>query len=325
MTHVTTSAPGKIMLSGEYAVLDGAPAICMAVNRRARVMIRTGVGDQQRVSAPGFLEQALEFDSVSEVEHALPLLAAAWRALPVPHDGSLSIEIDTRGFAVNRRKLGAGSSAAATVALVAGLATAFQESHDHDVLQTAQSVHRNLQAGRGSGADIACSFTGGVIAYRKDDGVVRNLAWPEELHYALLWSGQPASTRRQLEKVAAIKQTETALELQRMAEHVLDAWHYHTARNILAAMREYATALRRFDDDLRLGIYSAGHAEVARLADSTDVLYKPCGAGGGDLGIALAHDDEALAGFVASCQRLKFEYVNLEIEPVGVAIERGDA
>ena len=31
---VVASAPGKIVLSGEYAVLFGAPAICLAVNRR---------------------------------------------------------------------------------------------------------------------------------------------------------------------------------------------------------------------------------------------------------------------------------------------------
>lgn len=320
MMQVTTSAPGKVMLAGEYAVLDGAPAICMAVDQRARVTIRKGAGDQHRVSAPGFLQQTLEFDSVNEVGDALPLLAAAWRAVPVADAGSLGIEIDTRGFAVDGRKLGLGSSAAATVALVAGLAAARKENHD--VLQKAQSAHRDLQAGHGSGADIACSFTGGVIEYRQDNSEIRSLAWPEELHYALLWSGQPASTRRQLEKVAAIKQTKSSLELRRMAEHVLAAWHSDVGRNILAAMQEYATALRHFDDDHRLGIYAAGHAEVARQADSADVLYKPCGAGGGDLGIAIAHDPELLAGFVASCRRLNFEHLGLQIEPVGVAVER---
>jgi phosphomevalonate kinase len=31
--RITASAPGKLVLSGEYAVLDGAPAICVAVDR----------------------------------------------------------------------------------------------------------------------------------------------------------------------------------------------------------------------------------------------------------------------------------------------------
>ena len=33
----SASAPGKAVLSGEYAVLQGAPAIAMAVDCRARV------------------------------------------------------------------------------------------------------------------------------------------------------------------------------------------------------------------------------------------------------------------------------------------------
>jgi phosphomevalonate kinase len=33
------SAPGKLVLAGEYAVLDGAPAIVMAVDRRAVVSV----------------------------------------------------------------------------------------------------------------------------------------------------------------------------------------------------------------------------------------------------------------------------------------------
>ena len=33
------SAPGKLILTGEYAVLDGAPGLAMAINRRARVRL----------------------------------------------------------------------------------------------------------------------------------------------------------------------------------------------------------------------------------------------------------------------------------------------
>ena len=44
------SAPGKFVLSGEYAVLDGAPAICVAVDRRAVVTIETHGGDHSIVT-----------------------------------------------------------------------------------------------------------------------------------------------------------------------------------------------------------------------------------------------------------------------------------
>jgi hypothetical protein len=37
---VQASAPGKLLLIGEYAVLDGAPALVMAVDRRVKVRLR---------------------------------------------------------------------------------------------------------------------------------------------------------------------------------------------------------------------------------------------------------------------------------------------
>ena len=51
---VTASAPGKIVLCGEYAVLWDAPAVCMAVNRRAVATVaQSGDGDCH-LETPGF-------------------------------------------------------------------------------------------------------------------------------------------------------------------------------------------------------------------------------------------------------------------------------
>ena len=58
---VIASAPGKVILCGEYAVLDGAPAICMAVDRRARVEITEIDGDISDVSAPGYTNKLVGF------------------------------------------------------------------------------------------------------------------------------------------------------------------------------------------------------------------------------------------------------------------------
>ena len=51
---VAASAPGKIVLSGEYAVLWDAPAICMAVNRRAVATVSPSDDGECHLVTPGF-------------------------------------------------------------------------------------------------------------------------------------------------------------------------------------------------------------------------------------------------------------------------------
>ena len=48
------SAPGKLIVCGEYAVLDGAAAICAAVDRRAVVTVEAADDSYHVVTAPGF-------------------------------------------------------------------------------------------------------------------------------------------------------------------------------------------------------------------------------------------------------------------------------
>src|SRR5690625_1203106 len=45
------SAPGKVVLLGEYAVLDGAPALVQAVNRRCTVRLSLCAQDHARIEA----------------------------------------------------------------------------------------------------------------------------------------------------------------------------------------------------------------------------------------------------------------------------------
>ena len=319
MRRVSTSAPGKILLAGEYAVLDGAPAICMAVNRRASVSIAVTDADEHRLSAPGFLRDDRKFSVIGDIEHDVPLLAAAWRQFLSVEPIVLHIEIDTSDFQSGGDKLGIGSSAAATVALVAAFDTLLDA--DCDVLQTALTAHRDLQGGRGSGADGACSVAGGVVEYRMHALQTRGLLWPDGLHCALLWSGQPSSTVSQLEKLRNAGRYESATALVNAVEDIATAWRIPVAENILALMRAYAAALQHYDDDHGLEIYATGHADLATLAESTNVVYKPCGAGGGDLGVALAVDETALHSFVAMARDKGFRRADLAVDPVGVTVE----
>lgn len=317
MNQVVASAPGKVIIAGEYAVLDGAPAICMAVNCRARVMISANRMDVHCVTAPGFLDMPLRaatFANCSEV----PLLAAVWRQIPLNIDGYLNIEIDSSDFvSAGGEKFGIGSSAAVAVALTAAVG---QLTDGIDIREQAYAAHNEFQGG-GSGADVACSVAGGIIEYQQGDLQSQVLAWPAGLHYALLWSGRSSDTPAQLSKLAMVKPRASRQALATAAGTVASVWQGGRAAEVVAAVGEFTDSLQRFDVDHALGIFDAGHREMVAAAVSSDVVYKPCGAGGGDLGIAICEDEQALRAFVEAAKRQNFAPLPLSIEASGVEVE----
>jgi len=319
MSEIVASAPGKVVVAGEYAVLDGAPAICMAVDRRARVTVSAGANAGYTVTAPGFLSDTLHLVSPAESADEIPLLKAVWQQMPSIPDEPLNIELDSRDMQQGGDKLGIGSSAAVAVALAAALQRTIDGGAP--VADIALVAHRELQGGAGSGVDIACSFTGGVIEYRMAESRTDAAAWPTGLHYTLLWSGQSASTAAQLEKLEQAGAHASREELCAAATTVAAVWRGQSTSQIVEVMSEYTNVLRRFDADHSLGIFGAGHASLADIATANGIVYKPCGAGGGDLGIALSDDPAALSAFVDAARQGNFAPLDLRLDEQGVAVE----
>jgi len=317
MIDIKASAPGKVIVAGEYAVLDGAPAICMAVNRRAHVSIVSSSGNHHTVAASGFAEKVASFESISDSAGEYPLLAAVWEELQIETPDFLNIVLNSSGFSdAESGKIGIGSSAALTVALTAALDRLAGESRD--IRSMAMAAHRRLQGAAGSGADIACSLAGGTIEYRMGENVNANLGWPAGLSYALLWSGVPADTGAQLNKLDGAEAQVSRTALGNSANAVAQAWKSNDAAQVVNNLREYTAALRCFDVDYNLGIFDAGHAVLADKAESLEVVYKPCGAGGGDLGIAISSDPSELAAFVDTARQHNFKLMDLAIDATGV-------
>jgi phosphomevalonate kinase len=319
MIGIETSAPGKVILAGEYAVLNGAPAICMAVNRRARVSISANAEPYHTVTAPGFSATRQHFKSIAEIADSYPLLAAVWQELRLETPDFLDIVLDSSGFNdAKAGKVGIGSSAALTVALTAALDQVAADAND--IRSTAMAAHRTLQGGVGSGADVACSLSGGIIEYRMGNKQSCQLRWPPELSFALLWSGVPADTKTQLDKLAGAEVRASRAELGSAAQAVAQAWKLGDSAAVLQTLREYAAALQYFDVDHSLGIFDAGHSALATVADAADVVYKPCGAGGGDLGIAVSRDTAALSSFVQAASERGFKLMDLRIDLTGLSV-----
>jgi phosphomevalonate kinase len=322
---VVASAPGKIVLSGEYAVLDGAPAIGMAVDRRARAVIADVDGDVSRVRAPGYTDETGRFETTDgdlrwhDGQSVFGIVDSVWRATDALQAGGRIIDLDTSEFidATRCRKIGIGSSAALTVALTA----AVKASTDIGIIMTiAQRAHADLQGGAGSGVDIACSLRGGLIDYRMEGASATPLDWPDGLSYRVIWTGVAASTRDKLSKLNAGISKPSRVRLVSASEDMASAWHSGDVDQILKEYRGYNEHLRQFSVDHELGIFDAGHDELWVAANEADLTYKPCGAGGGDVGVLLGTDDVVLDSFI---DKLASNYALLDckLSYVGAMIE----
>jgi phosphomevalonate kinase len=326
MQRLIATAPGKVVLAGEYAVLDGAPAICMAVDRRARVTVTESEADWHSVLAPGFAEVEGRFlageDDFEWLADgaAYALVEHVWRTAGVDLGRYKRFSLDTSAFVAlhSGRKLGIGSSAALTVAFAAALCE--MAGRPDDVGDIAQRAHRQMQGG--SGVDVACSLQGGVIEYRMSRARHLQLEWPAGLMFAVLWSGVVADTRDKLGRLGMPGAKPSRADLGTAATRVASAWRGGSAAAVLNEMRAYTAALRRFDVDHGLGIFDAGHLHLTVEAETGDVVYKPCGAGGGDIGIVFATDETALRRFVGQARATAFSSLDLAIEPQGVRLLR---
>lgn len=319
---IVASAPGKVVLSGEYAVLDGAPAIAMAVTRRARVIVEARDSEVFRVTSPGFSELPGEFAVDENSLSWLPgsatfsLVEAVWNAAAPRFNGAREITLDSRAFlsAMSRDKTGLGSSAALVVALCAAVRAST------DVSSVAHRAHVEWQGGVGSGIDIACSLNGGLLEYRREGSSAVALHWPAGLFFRLLWSGQPASTRDKLGLLNASTRQPSRVRLVSAAEALAAKWQAADAGAIVAQYRDYIEQLRAFSADHGLGVFDAGHEELTEKAATTEVVYKPCGAGGGDVGIVMGTDLAAIDEFVAA-NAADYSILDVAIDEEGVRLE----
>ncbi|MFB6353391.1 MAG: mevalonate kinase [Halobacteriales archaeon] len=175
----TSSAPGKVYLFGEHAVVYGEPAVPCAIERRARATVERRDDGRVTLDAP-----ALSFDGVT-VEYGAgdPALSAepdrvrrAVRYVDAALASAREVAGDDRaGFDVTIESdlpigAGLGSSAAVTVAALDAAARACDVELDRETLaDRAYRVEYEAQDGRASRADTFCAATGGAVRVEGDD------------------------------------------------------------------------------------------------------------------------------------------------------------
>jgi len=297
-------APGKLVLSGAYAVLSGAPALVVAVDRYV-------LADSARPAT--FL--------TPEVRAALAERPAPWFDASALRDGD--------------KKLGLGSSAAILVASLAALELANEPALSDEALcgrvyERAFVAHRAAQGG-GSGVDVAASAHGGLLAARRTQAgqlELSRLRLPSGLEFQVWACSVAASTSEFLARIAAFRERDAAAHARCIAaqadaaELALDAVRRGHAADFVAAIARQVGTLSALGRAASANIVTAELSELAQLAETQGAAFLPVGAGGGDV----AYWVGAVApspGFAARARELGLSRVDLTLEARGVhAFER---
>ena len=354
MRTLLATAPGKVILLGEYAVLDGAPALSLAVDRRARVELEPCGDDECCIEAKQLDLEPLRFRLHEGGRMEWSCSEAEWRrfrrtgillehlcAHAAKRFGAMApfrLRIDTADLFVDTSagpvKLGLGSSAAVAVALDAAISAHASQAK---ALESPQSVFRRLlpvyratQRGHGSGIDLATSLTGGLIEYRLDDGEchIASRQLPESLRLMFIWVGEPASTA---DLVAAWRhaQRQKPEAAARISEHMretcyagLRAVSENEASELVALIGVYGTILGTMSDWADIPVMTAKHRQAMALAGEAGAHYKPCGAGGGDLGVATAVDESVMTRLADALTDTGLRSIALAGDEQGVRVTR---
>lgn len=292
-----TFAPGKLVLTGAYAVLEGAPAIVVATSRGAHA------------------------DGARKALEATPeVRAAIGDGVDAPH-------VDASSMFVGARKLGLGASAAILVASLAareaekGLdlsAPAFRDA----LFARARAAHAEAQGG-GSGVDVAASVYGGVLRYTLTSRTHVRLPSSTKLTVlACPTSARTAELRSQVDALVTSNPVVHAACLNELSMIAVDAAaaverNDHDA--LVSAIRRALRGLARLGAASGAPIVPAGFDALADLAAKEGAALCVAGAGGGDVAAFVGHEAPTPA-FLERAHAFGLFPLELEIDEKGVRI-----
>jgi phosphomevalonate kinase len=353
---IRVKVPGKLIILGEYAVLEGADALVVSVDRYVNVEISSASDDvcqilSNLISMPLYFrvekngncnpEQNQSEQLISPMKFVLAIITRICShivqiGLPIH---PFILKIDTSQFYFGKNKLGLGSSAALTVALIVSIVNhigiekkVFREKYD--MFCFACDAHSFAQGNKGSGIDIAASVFGGVNVYNMNisgrEGRFQQISPVSELAGLFLlpvWSGISVSTRKFLSQVEGFRinheteYSEVMSKLSTLSNSGCETYSEKNLSDFLDILQDYYKVLKNFSEISNIPIISDIHEKIATIVSDTGGVYKSSGAGGGDLGMVFTDSEKTLATVKNKLFQNNIETLELEISKSGIAVE----
>ena len=351
---IKVKAPGKMILLGEYAVLEDTPALVCAVDVQAKVYLEKRSGNEFLFSAPSLHLQNLPFiilenghvrfdphladQKLRKLSLFRKIMEYLYQHLPAEAKKTgLRIEINTDAFYSKQfhSKMGFGSSAALCVALVKGIiAIHGWQVSDQQIFRLALEAHHHAQGKVGSGIDIAASYFGGFLEYQRiypDDPLEklpRQLAPCQDLFFAPVFTGRGASTTKLVGGVNQLKRSQPDLfqkimaQLQEATYKGLLAFKANNVEQFLSQVRAFYLAMKELGQESGMPIISEVHQKLALQAEQMGVVYKPSGAGSGDIGVVFSDASPKLNEALLEIKKSGYLPLSVQVAQKGVTLEK---
>ena len=269
---VTVSAPGKLMLFGEHAVVYGYPCLVTAVDRRLSVSVERISSNEDNIITP-------QVKDTTFVEKTLDLFRKTFK----PND---HVRIET--FSQFSHNLGFGSSSAVTISLLKSLSEAYDiKQTSQDIFNMAYKIVLDVQ-GTGSGFDLAAAAYGGTLEFVKGGTVIEPLNLPN-LPLIVAYSGIKADTPTIVKELAKRYENQTD-RIDMIFKQIADLTNQ--AKQMLSKEDFYNTGLLMNENHRQLQHLGVSTEKLDRMVEAAVVAgaygAKLSGAGGGDCIICLA-------------------------------------
>ncbi len=317
---VTASAPGKLILFGEHAVVYGHPCIVTAVDQRLFVTVERNGKDTFHLSAPDLGLTAYSKTTNDLGGSGLP---KAVRFIEVFYKRFLEKYPQERGIDVVTKSefsdsFGFGSSSAATVAFAKALVELYEiDLTDKELFDFCYGAVLEVQ-GVGSGFDVAAAIYGGTIYYVTPGKVIETI-YEEELPIEVGYTGIKADTPTLVRQVAELKRKKP-----RTVRGIFDQIDKVTKEAKRKLMEENFAEVGKLmveNQNLlnELGISSVELDRLNKVSMEAGALgAKLSGAGGGDCMIAVV---DGKKNEVVKAMKKNGEWLDVIIGAEGVRVE----
>lgn len=304
------TVPAKLILSGEHAVLYGAPALSMAINLTSEAQltyqpdsnhrIEIQLTDYDKHQAWSFTEA---WDQAIEIEARFLAfekgLTSIRQVCQQPFDlvllclfhfeqqfhlqpGHWSIRIQSNAWAGR----GLGSSAAVIVSVLSSLFKHHKIQNESALLALAQTIE-SRQHGQSSGLDPVSVMYGGLVRFQQHKAL-QNLS-SHRFQAWLIDTGEPSSTTGECVSQVKAQHAQDKVLWQTFTEctnEIHKAWLAHDGAALKQAVRSNQSLLEK------IGVVPTKVAEfIQQLQQTPNCVAKVCGAGsisGDQAGVVMA-------------------------------------